>query len=87
MLNSLEEQFKWSVIITASVLFLGVVSGKSVKYNFEEIYQEAPCLARDGLCTPLHECPMQSRFPARGLCPRQQDQGIDCCKECECEIT
>lgn len=31
MLNSLEEQFKWSVIITASVLFLGVVSGKSVK--------------------------------------------------------
>ncbi|GFG40515.1 hypothetical protein Cfor_07579 [Coptotermes formosanus] len=45
-----------------------------VKFNLEE-----PCSRAGGICLPEKECPAGHLNPKTGLCPLQQEAGVECC--------
>ncbi|KPJ18376.1 hypothetical protein RR48_01174 [Papilio machaon] len=40
---------------------------------------ELPCLAIGGNCLSINMCPEDRRSLGKGLCPVQEQQGIECC--------
>ncbi|XP_068226301.1 U-scoloptoxin(19)-Tl1a-like [Palaemon carinicauda] len=45
----------------------------------ETFRQEDPCSRQGGICGLEAYCPPEDRYPDKGLCPTQQDQGVECC--------
>ncbi|XP_066941165.1 uncharacterized protein [Macrobrachium rosenbergii] len=46
-----------------------------------EIFRpEEPCSSEGGICGLESYCPAQDRFPEKGLCPMQQEKGVECCR-------
>jgi hypothetical protein len=44
-----------------------------------EINLEEPCAIVGGICLPVEECPTGQLNSTRGLCPQQQEAGVECC--------
>nr|CAD7458678.1 unnamed protein product [Timema tahoe] len=42
-------------------------------------FNEAPCLRQGGLCLEVVECPEGKLSSQTGLCPDQQNNGVECC--------
>ncbi|XP_013148531.1 PREDICTED: uncharacterized protein LOC106111105 [Papilio polytes] len=40
---------------------------------------ELPCLAIGGNCLNINTCPEERRSLVKGLCPMQEQHGIECC--------
>jgi hypothetical protein len=40
---------------------------------------EEACARAGGICLPEKECPIGRLNPKRGLCPLQQEAGVECC--------
>ena len=40
---------------------------------------EEACARAGGICLPEKECPTDHLSPKRGLCPSQQEAGVECC--------
>lgn len=40
---------------------------------------EEACALAGGICLPEKECPTGHLSPKRGLCPLQQEAGVECC--------
>nr|ATU82430.1 venom carboxypeptidase inhibitor-like protein [Lethocerus distinctifemur] len=40
---------------------------------------EAECGRVGGMCMPAEECPRGQLAEPRGLCPQQQNMGVECC--------
>lgn len=43
------------------------------------IKMEKACARAGGMCLPKKECPTGQLNPTRGLCPLQQEAGVECC--------
>ncbi|KAJ8733628.1 hypothetical protein PYW07_014179 [Mythimna separata] len=41
---------------------------------------ELPCMAVGGICARSVACPEGTKVGVRGLCPVQQDLGMECCR-------
>ncbi|XP_026764546.2 U-scoloptoxin(19)-Sm1a [Galleria mellonella] len=61
----------WTAVAVSAVTAHGDVP--------EGIYNELPCLAYGGECSTKAECPDGKLSKISGLCPTQQDQGVECC--------
>lgn len=44
-----------------------------------KINPEETCVRAGGICLPEKECPTGHLNPERGLCPLQQEAGVECC--------
>ncbi|CAH1643125.1 unnamed protein product [Spodoptera littoralis] len=56
----------------------------------DSIDQEGPCISQGGMCTIAGDCPAGHLVEERGLCPKQQKRGVECCyglsvKETRCK--
>ncbi|XP_013148525.1 PREDICTED: uncharacterized protein LOC106111100 [Papilio polytes] len=45
----------------------------------DNIMQESPCSSKGGICTIAEDCPQGKLTDESGLCPKQRNQGIECC--------
>ena len=50
------------------------------------ILMELECGKVGGMCLPASECPEGSLSEPRGLCPKQQSSGIECCHGCKSKL-
>ncbi|XP_072935529.1 U-scoloptoxin(19)-Tl1a isoform X2 [Epargyreus clarus] len=72
-------------------LILTIAYGDEADWRkIDSVMQEAKCREAGGMCVVSRDCPEGSLSETLGLCPQQQDQGIECCygmsvKETRCE--
>ncbi|XP_045760668.1 U-scoloptoxin(19)-Sm1a-like [Maniola jurtina] len=78
-------------VVLLSLLSIGVVCGNYEDLRvIDSIVMEQPCTREGGSCVIAADCPEGLLANTRGLCPKQQERGIECCygisiKETRCE--
>ncbi|XP_064087680.1 U-scoloptoxin(19)-Tl1a-like isoform X2 [Macrobrachium nipponense] len=45
-----------------------------------DIFPENLCSRKGGICGLESFCPPKDQFAEKGLCPKQQNKGVECCK-------
>ncbi|XP_066974818.1 U-scoloptoxin(19)-Tl1a-like isoform X1 [Macrobrachium rosenbergii] len=45
-----------------------------------QIFPENLCSRKGGICGLESFCPPKDQFAEKGLCPKQQNKGVECCK-------
>lgn len=65
-----------AVVMAAVVVLLLPAADLVTATSF---FPEDPCSREGGVCGLVSACPVEKRHPTKGLCPRQQDQGVECC--------
>ncbi|XP_034841211.1 U-scoloptoxin(19)-Sm1a-like [Maniola hyperantus] len=78
-------------VVLFAFLLVGVVCGNDQDLRvIDSIVIEQPCLEEGGSCVIAADCPEGLLANDRGLCPKQQARGVECCygisvKETRCE--
>ncbi|KAJ8735128.1 hypothetical protein PYW08_014378 [Mythimna loreyi] len=75
-------------IITLAVIFkvIFISMASSAAFDTEPAssgnapFFEIPCMIVGGVCARSVACPKGTKVGVRGLCPVQQDLGMECCK-------
>ncbi|XP_068217776.1 U-scoloptoxin(19)-Tl1a-like [Palaemon carinicauda] len=53
----------------------------SIIAGSDEILPENPCSQQGGICGLESFCPAEHQFTEKGLCPEQQNKGVECCRK------
>ncbi|XP_059475399.1 U-scoloptoxin(19)-Sm1a [Neocloeon triangulifer] len=76
-----EEENSQEVLTTeaavANTMSNAITNG--VSFLNSTVHNEQSCLRTGGNCLPQIECPPGALSPSKGLCPEQQDLGVECC--------
>jgi hypothetical protein len=65
-------------LLHSSFLLLFTEKGKQAAIP-GTIKMEEACTRAGGICLPKKECPTDHLSPKTGLCPLQQEAGVECC--------
>ncbi|CAH1643124.1 unnamed protein product [Spodoptera littoralis] len=63
-------------VYSAKVPFEKIGEAQAIQAPFFEL----PCMRIGGTCAKAFACPTGTRVGRRGLCPDQQELGIECCR-------
>ncbi|XP_064087681.1 U-scoloptoxin(19)-Tl1a-like [Macrobrachium nipponense] len=63
-----------------------VVSIATEGDSSDAIFPEHLCSREGGICGLESFCPPEDQFAEKGLCPKQQSKGVECCKTVPLDI-
>ncbi|KAK7793249.1 hypothetical protein R5R35_010242 [Gryllus longicercus] len=78
------EEGEAAAVTSSAVPAAGAGAEAGAEYTPESVAEpvqtnEDPCLRAGGLCVLESECPPGQLAATRGLCPAQQERGVECC--------
>ncbi|XP_026727424.1 uncharacterized protein LOC113493583 [Trichoplusia ni] len=67
-------------IITCDPFKINHEDYDNIKEGEKAAFFELPCMLVGGTCARGFACPPGTRIGERGLCPEQQEYGMECCR-------